>query len=756
MIPRRLVFALLLGAPGLMAQPAALNTAREIDDTRAELAVLEEQINSAGNSLQAQRQASALRKRLVAIRARSRECVEAAGAQVQALNERRAALEEPAADEAQEVANLRRVLDSDLSGAEKRQAACKQITQISRQLLDLSLAREQAALLERLFARGVSTPRVLVAALQDPFAWSRLVSGFLDEGSGWERLSALQHGTVLVAFLILLAAGFAWRRRWFARHGHEGTRQHLFSALPWLLPGIGTCGLLITYLHEWPPALISRLALAILVWLVIDVLVRMWLSGRRAAGLAAQDARALVHWFRLLAALVIVGGLIITAEAVIQLPDAHYFVLRTVMVWLLLLGMAWSAVILAHVPGLAGSRALRALVLLVVLAIAVAETLGFRNLSLYLLLGFGGTVGGFIVFGIAARSLVFLYDGMDEGRYAWQQALRRSLGLKPRELVPGLIWLRLASSLLVWSGFVLWVLWVWGQTERWVSKLVQYATEGFNIGSLRIEPLQILAAIAALAIGISFTRWIKQGVVSDLVTRTRLDRGGRDAIVTVSGYTGVTLSVLIALGIAGISYTNLVIIAGALSVGIGFGLQNVVNNFISGLILLFERPIRTGDWVVVGDTQGYVRRISIRSTQIETFDRADVIVPNSELVTSKVSNWMLRDSWGRITIPVGVAYGSDVQQVVEILLRIAREHQSVLRDQPGVAAPKALFRHFGDSALEFELRCFISQIDRVIDVTHDLNMAIDKAFREAGITIPFPQRDIHVKDSPVQGGGNGA
>ena len=316
--------------------------------------------------------------------------------------------------------------------------------------------------------------------------------------------------------------------------------------------------------------------------------------------------------------------------------------------------------------------------------------------------------------------------------------------------------MRLATSLLVWSAFLLWVLWVWGQTQRWISELFQYATEGFDVGSLHIEPVQILGAIAALAIGISFTRWVKHRVVDELVKRTRLDRGGREAIVTVSGYIGVTLSVLIALGVAGISYTNLAIIAGALSVGIGFGLQNVVNNFISGLILLFERPIRTGDWVVVGDTQGYVRRISIRATQIETFDRADVIVPNSELISNKVSNWMLRDPWGRITIPVGVAYGSDVEKVVEILLKVANAHEGVLKDQPGVAPPKALFRRFGDSALEFDLRCFIRKIDRVFDITHDLNMAIDRAFREAGITIPFPQRDIHVKSLPPDSGLHGS
>jgi potassium efflux system protein len=155
---------------------------------------------------------------------------------------------------------------------------------------------------------------------------------------------------------------------------------------------------------------------------------------------------------------------------------------------------------------------------------------------------------------------------------------------------------------------------------------------------------------------------------------------------------------------------------------------------------------------VVGDVQGFVRKISIRTTQIETFDRADVIVPNSELISNKVANLMLHDPWGRITVPVGVAYGSDVQQVLAILLSIANEHPGVLKNQPGVPPPRAFFVEFGDSALLFEVRCFIRQIDRKFEIKSDLNIAIDAAFRAAGITIPFPQRDVHVHSAPGQGG----
>jgi small-conductance mechanosensitive channel len=184
-----------------------------------------------------------------------------------------------------------------------------------------------------------------------------------------------------------------------------------------------------------------------------------------------------------------------------------------------------------------------------------------------------------------------------------------------------------------------------------------------------------------------------------------------------------------------------------LSVGIGFGLQAIVNNFVSGLILLFERPIKTGDWIIVGNTEGYVKRISIRSTMIQTFDRADVIVPNSDLIANQVTNWMLYDPRGRIRVPVSVAYGSDTEKVRELLLEIANTHPEVITDGTS-PTPRVLFLQFGDSSLNFELRCHIRNIDMRRIVMSDINFAIDKAFREHGVEIPFPQRDVHIRDWP--------
>jgi small-conductance mechanosensitive channel len=206
----------------------------------------------------------------------------------------------------------------------------------------------------------------------------------------------------------------------------------------------------------------------------------------------------------------------------------------------------------------------------------------------------------------------------------------------------------------------------------------------------------------------------------------------------------VGLVIALSLGITaiGLDLTNLALIFGALSVGIGFGLQGVVNNFVSGLVLLVERPIKVGDWVVVGPNEGYVKRIQLRATELETFQRASIVIPNSEIVSTAVVNWTHKDRYGRVDVPVGVAYGSDVEQVKEILLTCLKENQEIV----AWPAPRVLFRRYGDSALEFEARGFLSNIENIYTVQSDLLTAIDKAFREAGIEIPFPQRDLHLRN----------
>ena len=306
-----------------------------------------------------------------------------------------------------------------------------------------------------------------------------------------------------------------------------------------------------------------------------------------------------------------------------------------------------------------------------------------------------------------------------------------------------------ALKWLVWVGTLIalgyWLLFSWQVSASDTGVVRDLFTDGFSIGAVRIVPVKLIAALFAFLVLLTLARWLRQQLGERWLTKTTLDAGARQSVVALTSYTIVGIAIMLALSMAGLDFQNIAIVAGALSVGIGFGLQNIVNNFVSGLILLFERPVRPGDWVIVGGTEGYVRKVSIRYTLIQTFDRAEVLVPNSELISNQVTNLMLTDTFGRVRVPVGVAYGSDTRLVRDILHRVAREHPMVVLHDPRVASPLVYFIGFGDSSLDFELRCFISNIDYKMSVRSDLLFAIDDAFREAGIEIPFPQRVVHMQ-----------
>ncbi len=323
------------------------------------------------------------------------------------------------------------------------------------------------------------------------------------------------------------------------------------------------------------------------------------------------------------------------------------------------------------------------------------------------------------------------------------KALRRWLSVEADKRVPESTWVTLTIYLAVWVSLPIAILREWGLTDTSSELFRRLATAGFPVGEAQVVPGKIILGILLFAALFTFTRWLKHKLNRTWLSRTPMHPGTREAIATVFGYIMFVLAVLAGLSFAGFDLTNLAIMAGALGVGIGFGLQNIVNNFISGIILLFERPIRPGDFISVGETSGFVRNVSIRSTEIETLDRMSVIVPNSDVLTTHVHNWTLRDPFGRINVPVGVAYGSDTEKVRDILLEVGRNHPDVVQaGHAFVPGPNVLFREFGDSSLNFELRVFIRQIERRWMIQSDLNYAIDAAFRKEGVTIPFPQRDL--------------
>ncbi|MFN4277132.1 MAG: DUF3772 domain-containing protein [Ferrovibrio sp.] len=322
------------------------------------------------------------------------------------------------------------------------------------------------------------------------------------------------------------------------------------------------------------------------------------------------------------------------------------------------------------------------------------------------------------------------------------RSLRQPLGLSGPMSTTTQIFLGLLVDVVLFFLLLIALALAWGMSG---ATLVAYTLElfyGVTIGPVTISLGNILGAIVVLVVGVGITRLLSGGLNTRLEQQSGIDPGVRNSMVTGLTYAGYLLAGVAAIGAVGLDLSNLAIIAGALSVGIGFGLQNIVNNFVSGLILLIERPVKVGDWVVVGDREGYVRRINVRSTEIETFPRASVIIPNSDLISSPVMNWTHRNRLGRVDINIGLAYGTDVEKARDVLLECLSKHPDIL----SIPAPMVVFRDFGDSALMFALRGFIADVERRMMIESDLRFAIYKACNANGIEIPYAQSDVHLAD----------
>lgn len=291
---------------------------------------------------------------------------------------------------------------------------------------------------------------------------------------------------------------------------------------------------------------------------------------------------------------------------------------------------------------------------------------------------------------------------------------------------------------------------VWGVYDTLGQAWSAILAFQFTIGEVTVT-MEMLVLAGVVLYGSIILSWVLRGLLeSEVFPRRGVERGVGDSIKKLLHYSLIFIGFLLAIGAAGVELKHFAVLAGAFGIGIGFGLQNIVNNFVSGLILLFERPVKVGDVVVMSGQWAHVRKIGLRSTVVETFDRAEIIVPNSQLISEQVTNWTLSSNMARLVVPVGVAYGSDVATVLRILMEVAEANPMVLSHP----APSPVFTGFGESSLDFELRVWLDNPNNLIAARSELGMEIDRLFREARVEIPFPQRDLHLRSVDQVAGNN--
>ncbi|RMF46321.1 MAG: hypothetical protein D6751_05365, partial [Deltaproteobacteria bacterium] len=535
-----------------------------------------------------------------------------------------------------------------------------------------------------------------------------------------ERDYLERNGWLLAIMALILIAGAVLIRAY--RQQLLQTREWLFFLRhPWSASGF-VAVIAVSPFFPAPPAL---LRFAFLAWGVF--------AAARLAGSLLENRRQVRVLY--LAALLLV---VTTAFRLVALPQPLY---RLYIAFLALLALPLLVQQIRQsrqqrTDG--GGRLFRGLLrisMLVLFASLVSQVSGYMNFSFWLLQATFET-GMVVLFAhmalrIGSGGIRFLLSRLDRAQNAFLRTFGEDLAQRLE---------RLLRLVVLCYGF-LYLLPTWrifgsiGQAWDFFSELT------FTLGTADISFRMVVLALLSLYLAMQIS-WLLQTLAEVQVFEPRrVDRGVRDAVKKLMHYGLVLIGLLFALSSLGMSLQNFVVVLGALGVGIGFGLQDIVNNFLSGLILLFERPVKVGDFIVVNNEWGDIKKIGLRSTVVETIDHSEIIVPNSQLISEKVTNWTLSSRVARLVVPVGVAYGSDVEQVMRILTEVATGHPEAVQYPP----PTVLFIAFGESSLDFEIRVFVRDITGRFRIRSDMLRQIDARFRDAGIEIPFPQRDLHLR-----------
>jgi len=663
-----------------------------------------------------------------------------------------------------DVTKKRDSYEKEKESLDKALAKCNLLITNSDEVASKIRAAGESYFKQKYLVRSPNIYELILVYLKNPFEIVKESGVFLFENSGVVDVNSTDFSLSLSAVVLSIVIALWIRKKLMLLESKrqwqddfsENLIRALLTTLSCMLPYLAgsavasLSAVIITTQVESIP-FITEFLVGLLIFFIVTSVIRLLFSPCPPAKLfisfTPEIAADLAKRLRVLAVLGLIGYLAFYTVFSQSIIESNLLLLRNIFSLFFVVNLVWTLQAVIKSPKLPRLRYVSMLAIVAVVATLVAEWMGYRNLA------FGARrmiLLTFIAFGIfigVSKLFNDLFDAIDEGQYNWCKRLHKTLGVDEHSKVPGLIWIRLLTTVVLWGVFALIFIGAWDYSGGLIAQIKSYLVAGFSIGEFRIVPSRIFGALLTFGLIIILSSWVRSQLENYWLKMTTMGPGARDAMVTIIGYVMFLIAILAGMSVAGFDFGNIAIIAGALSVGIGFGLQNIVNNFVSGLIILFERPIRKGDWIIVGSTEGYVRDITIRSTRIQTFDRSDVIVPNSEIISSQVTNWVLTSQNGRATIPVGVAYGTDVEKVRDILLSIAEENASVVKSGL-VPQPTVLFREFGDSSLNFELRVFLYNIEDRLKVISEINFAINKAFREQGIEIPFPQRDLHVKSMP--------
>ncbi|OGT12284.1 MAG: hypothetical protein A2X77_00845 [Gammaproteobacteria bacterium GWE2_42_36] len=376
-------------------------------------------------------------------------------------------------------------------------------------------------------------------------------------------------------------------------------------------------------------------------------------------------------------------------------------------------------------------------------SLLIIEWFGYQSLVIYLLQGIALTlISGFVAV-LLHNMIAAFWTALAFGQKHWQISMRRMLGVHHLRMIFEFMVLRLACYLLIWIGFFLVLLKIWQASPAHFYGLLNFITVGFKSGHIHIIPLRVFSAMIFFSVAALCARLLRNYLEN---TETAIqDKGTQQALSAIVAYASIFFIWILTFLIAGINLAGLALVAGALSVGIGFGLQNISNNFISGIILLLERPFKPGDRIIVGNVEGYIKKINIRFTQLQTLQCADLIIPNADMTSSQVTNLTFRDHCARTTFVLSVIYGTDIDLARQLFLTIANHHPAVIRDNPQYA-PSAALTGFGENGLILEFSCIIHDVSIKYMASSEIRVALYKAFQANRIEIACPQRDVHIRD----------